>query len=336
MTDTAIPTGTETIKSAKEVARHMIAADIPLYTHGKPGTGKSQMYQQLAEELDRGFIDLRLGSFLPEDLNGIPVPDLEKRLCVWLESEFWPKVDRDGKKGIILFDELSDVGKNLQSAAYRIILDRYHLPPGWWPCAAGNRREDRAAAGQISTALANRFAHVVVEPDMETTKEYFNKKGVDPLITGFLNWRPALIHSMEGANLLAFPSPRSWEQVGKVCNAPAGIRFKLIRALVGEGAAGEFEAYAKVADLPDLEDVVNNPAKCRIPKEPGTKYALASMLSRHAKRANFDKICLYVKREEFGRDFEICCVLDATKRDASLCETKAFVDFAKRNQDLQL
>jgi hypothetical protein len=326
----------ETIKSAKEVARYYMEKDIPCYFHGAPGIGKSQALNQLSQEMGIGFIDIRLGSLMPEDLSGIPVPDMVKRMAVWLESEFWPNVKRDGKKGIIVFDELSDASRALQSCAYKIILERQHLPEGWWPCAAGNRREDRAAAGTISTALANRFAHVEIVADVDTSVEYFNKIGVDPLIPGFLRFRPGLLHSMEGANLLAFPTPRAWEQVSKVVRAPAGLRFKLVRGLVGEGAAGEFEAYAKVDNLPSLDDIVANPTKCRIPSEPGTKYALSSMLARFAERSNFDKICQYIKREEFGRDFEICTVLDGTKRDASLCETKAFVDFAKRNSDLQL
>ncbi len=326
----------ENIKTTKELARYYRSQDIPLWVHGSPGIGKSQAIRQLTYELRIGFIDVRLGSLMPEDLSGIPVPDMIKRLAIWLESEFWPNHERDGEEGIIIFDEISDASRALQSAAYKIILERQHLPPGWWPCAAGNRREDRAAAGAISTALANRFAHVEVEADLECTIEYFNAIGVNELITGFLRFRPGLLHSMEGANLLAFPTPRSWEQAGKVCDAPHGLRFKLMRGLVGEGPAGEFEAYAKVSDLPDLDDIVDNPAKTRIPSEPGTKYALSSMLARRAIRSNFDKICTYIKREEFGRDFEICTVLDATKRDDSLCETKAFVEFAKRNSDLQL
>jgi len=326
----------ETIKAAKEIARYYMEKDIPLWLHGAPGIGKSQCLKQLADEDDIGFIDVRLGSLMPEDLSGIPVPDLEKRMAIWLESEFWPNVKRDGNKGIIVFDEISDASRALQSCAYKIILERQHLPKGWWPCAAGNRREDRAAAGAISTALANRFAHCEVYADVETSVEYFNAIGVDPLIPGFLRFRPALLHSMEGANLLAFPTPRAWEQVSKVVRAPAGLRFKLVRGLVGEGAAGEFEAYARVDNLPELDDIVSNPTRCPIPKEPGTKYALSSMLARYAEKGNFDKIVQYIKREEFGRDFEICTVLDATKRDAMLCETKAFVEFAKRNADLQL
>ena len=329
-------TTAESIKSAKDLVKYYMTKNIPSYMHGPPGVGKSSVYRQIATEESIGFIDIRLGTKLPEDLSGIPVPDLEKRLAVWLESEFWPNVDRDGEKGIIVFDELSDAPRSIQSAAYGIILDRHHLPPGWYPAAAGNRREDRAAAQTLSTALANRFAHIDVEPDGESFIEWCNENDIHPFIPAFIHWQPKYVYSMEGSDGRSFCTPRSWEQVSKVCDAPQGIRFKLIRGLIGEGPAGEFEAYLRITGLPELEDVLANPGKCPIPEEPGTKYALSSMLARHSKRSNFDKIMAYIKRPEFGRDFEICAVLDATKRDASLTETKAFTEFAMRNKDLHL
>lgn len=326
----------ETIKTIKEMARYYRHQDMPFWVHGAPGIGKSQAFRQLATEGKIGFIDIRLGSLMPEDLKGIPVADLVERLCVWLKAEFMPRPERDGKEGIVLFDELPDANRAMQSAAYRIILDREGLPPGWWPCAAGNRREDRAAAGAISSALANRFSHAEAEADLETTIEHFNAINVDPLITAFLRFRPNLLHNMEGANLLAFPTPRSWEQAGKICRAPAHLRFKLMRGTVGEGPAHEFETHIKAENLPDPDDIIANPTKTFIPPEPGMRWALSSMLARYAKRDNFGKIMQYISRSEMGRDFEICCVLDATKRDATLCETKAFVEFAKRNSDIQL
>lgn len=326
----------ETIKITKELMRFYMEKDIPTYLHGAPGIGKSAAPKQIAKEMGIGFVDIRLGTLLPEDLSGIPVPDLEKRLAVWLESEFWPNVKRDGNRGIICFDEMSDATRNLQSAAHKIILERQHLPQGWWPCAAGNRREDRAGAQSLSTALANRFAHIDVEADPEAWIEWGNTEGISPLILGFIRSRPGLLHSMEGADLRAFPSPRSWEGVNRVVDAPLDLRFKLVRGLIGEGAAGELEAFLKVTNLPSFEEVVKAPTTTPIPPEPGSKYAMASMLSRFVTRDTFEKVMQYAIREDFGRDFEICMVLDATKRDATLTETKAFVSFAKRNADLHI
>jgi hypothetical protein len=205
--------------------------------------------------------------------------------------------------------------------------------------AAGNRREDRAAAQALSTALANRFAHIEIEADIDAFVEYANGPNVsiDPMLVGFLRYRPNLLHSMEGATLLTFPTPRAWEQVSKVMDAPnAALRMKLVRGLVGEGPAIELEQFLKVCDLPDLDDVVKDPKRCRIPKEPGARYAMASMLSRGATRQNLNAITTYTRREEFGREFEIVMMLDACKRDASLTDTQAFVDWGLRNKDITL
>jgi hypothetical protein len=331
---------TETIEGAKEIARVFRQKNIPLYLHSAPGIGKSDIMRQLAAEDKSGFKDIRVGTMLPEDLTGIPVPDLEKRVAVWLRATFWPEEGRDGKRGIIAFDELSDASRQLQSCIYRVVLDRqigdYKLPDGWWPMAAGNRREDRAAAQSISTALANRFAHVHVRADAECWCSWANVNDIDPMLIGFIKFRPNMLHSMEGADLLAFPSPRSWARASKVFDAPEGLRFKLVSANVGEGAAIEVETYFKVLDLPDFEDIIRDPAHTQIPEEPASRYALSSMLARNVNRDNFPQVFKYIMRDNFGADFGTVVVLDATKRDASLCDTKTFVEWAKKNKSLRL
>ena len=115
-----------------------------------------------------------------------------------------------------------------------------------------------------------------------------------------------------------------------MCDAPSDIRMGLVAGCVGEGAAGEFEAFLRTIDLPDFEDIVANPKKTKIPSEPSHKYALASMLAQHVTAENFDKVMVYINRSEFGRDFEICTILDATKRNTDLTETSAFTNFANR------
>lgn len=331
---------TETIETAKEMCRIFREKDTPTYIHGSPGVGKSDAAKQLAKEAKIGFKDIRVGTMLPEDLTGIPVPDLEKKVATWLRAEFWPEVERDGNEGIIIFDELSDANRSLQSCIYRVILDRqigdYVLPPGWWPMAAGNRREDRAAAQSLSTALANRFAHIHVRADADCWLQWANVNDIHPMLIGFINFRKNLLHSMEGADLLAFPSPRSWARASKVFDVPEGMRLKLIAANVGEGAAMEVETFFKTVNLPDLEDIISNPIRTVIPDEPASRYALCAMLSREINADNFANIYKYIYRDDFGADFATVVVLDATKRDASLCDTKTFVQWAKSNKSLRV
>jgi hypothetical protein len=289
-----------------------------------------------------GFKDIRAGTKLPEDFSGIPVPDLERKIAVWLKAEFWPDVKKDGPKGILVFDELTDTSKPVQSCLYQVILDRrigeIELAEGWWPVAAGNRRIDRAAAQALSTALANRFAHIDIEPDPQAFILWaLSQDHMGHLVPGFIKWKPDLLHDMQGADLRAFPTPRSWEQVARnIEGCPPELLLDIVTAIVGDGAAGEFHAYMRTIDLPDLEDVLASPSKCPIPNAPSAKWALSCMLSRYMDRQNIGKIMEYVKRTDFGRDFEVSCVLDATKRDDTLTLTKAFSDFANRNKQLQL
>lgn len=333
-------TKTMNIEEAKEMAKLFWELDIPTYFHSPPGVGKSDIMRQLAEEADVGFIDIRVGTMLPEDLTGIPVPDLEKKVATWLRAEYWPNAKRDGERGIIAFDELSDANKNLQSCIYRVVLDRqigeYKLPRGWWPVAAGNRREDRAAAQSVSTALANRFAHIHVRPDADVWCAWANQNNIDPFLVGFIKYRPNLIHNMDGSDLLAFPTPRSWAVASKVFAKSADMRFKALCAIVGEGAAVEVSAYFKLVDLPDFEEIASNPTKAAIPEEPASRYALSSLLARKMTKENFGQIYKYIKRDDFGADLQTVVVLDATKRDPLLCETDTFTKWAKENKSLRL
>lgn len=329
---------TETIKDAKELAKYYYRMGIPCYMEGPPGVGKSQAWYQISQELGIGFIDLRLAQMDPVDLRGLPKHKGDT--TTWSRPDFWPTVEKDGEKGIILFDELGDCGKAMQSAAYQIILDGkagpHEIPKGWYRCAAGNSQKHRAGAQAMSTALANRFGWIEIEANKDCFHEHGIKNGFHHFVLGFIKLRPALLHDMEKGTSKAFPSPRSWERVSSVCDAPEELRFRLVRGLVGGAAAAEFEGFLKTLDLPDLEDILKDPKNCPIPKQPSSRYALTAMLSHAATKKNFDKIMVYCSRKDMGRDFEICGVLDATKRDPELCNTKAFVDFANRNQDLRL
>jgi hypothetical protein len=328
---------TETIKSAAELALFYVEKDIPLLISGPPGVGKSDLWAAVAQKTKRHFIDLRLSMMDPVDLLGLQ--SIKDGVTQWNRPAWMPPIGSK-EKYLILFDEIADIGRTMQSAAYQLILNGragpHVLGADCYRCAAGNRREDKAAAQAMSTALANRFAHLEVRADPDAFIEWCNNNDIDPLIPGFIRFRPNLLYSMEGADLRAFPTPRTWARVAKCVNTDASVRFRLVASLIGEGPAGEFEVYMKGLNLPSLDDILADPKRCPIPKEPSSKYALSSMLARYAKRENFSKIVQYVSRSDFGRDFETVTALDATKRDSTLCDTKAWVEWANKNNDLHL
>src|SRR5678815_3870746 len=108
---------TETIKSAKELAKELMVEGIPVFLEGPPGVGKSEMWAQVAAELKIGFMDQRLAQLDPVDLRGLPKHKSDVDgvdMTVWARPDFWPVVKRDGERGILLLDELSDCGRAMQ------------------------------------------------------------------------------------------------------------------------------------------------------------------------------------------------------------------------------
>lgn len=332
----------ETVSSALELLREYHDNDVPAIVVGPPGVGKSAMAAQLAQEKNIGFKDIRLAQMDPVDLRGLPTVRTIKDAfeTLWARPDFWPDPERDGEEGIILFDELPDCGRAMQSAAYQIILDRragsHVIPPKWYPMAAGNRRIDKAGAQVMSTALATRFAWITLKADIDAFREWGMKNDIHPFVLGYLKAFPGHLWSDEGANSETFACPRQWAQVSKFCDAHPRLRQRLVRGLIGQGIAGQFEAAIKMFRLPSIEDVLKDPKRCPIPSTPAERYALCSMLAQYATTRNFDKLMTYTEREQFGRDFNICFSLDATQRDPDLCETAAFARFAAKNATLKL
>ncbi|WP_216601340.1 ATP-binding protein [Vreelandella azerica] len=182
----------------------------PLMLWGAPGVGKSTVVRQVTEQEGIGFIDIRLAQREPVDLRGLPVPDTERGVVDWLLAGEWPRDPES--RGIVLFDELTAADRSLQVAAYELILDRrlgdlYRLPPGWLVVAAGNRSTDRAVAQTFSSALANRFCHLNLEPDLESWTRWARGQGLHPDVIAFLRFRPECFFSMEGEWSKAGPVP---------------------------------------------------------------------------------------------------------------------------------
>ena len=297
----------------------------PLMVWGPPGVGKSSIMRSVAESRGIGFIDVRLAQREPVDIRGLPVPT--ENGVVWQVSAEWP---RDPKsRGIILFDEITAADRSLQVAAYEFILDRrlgnlYSVPDGWYICAAGNRAEDRAVAGTMSSALANRFMHVELQANVEDWIAWAIAQGLHPSVTGFLRYRPSLLFHQEDENLeRGWPTPRSWERVARMLTALRGRDPELVRkavyGLVGDGAGVEFFAFHQMnAYFDDVLRLMLDPSiPVAIPETADRKHALVSAAVYHlwrgkdnadsqARLDGFFRICM-----ELTSDFACVAMTDA-------------------------
>ena len=199
MTTHTLKAETMNLNQASEALDYFIDVDIPTFIWGAPGVGKSSIVAQMTEKRRWGLVDFRLTTRDPVSLMGLP--SLQGTTTKWLSPDEYPQVERDGEKGILFLDELNAASPAMQTAAFGLVLERkigsYQLPPKWRIVAAGNRQSDRAAAQRMPSALANRFAHIYVEPDIETTVKHFGEKALDPMLIAFLRFRPNLLHKMD-------------------------------------------------------------------------------------------------------------------------------------------
>ena len=264
----------------------------PLMVWGAPGLGKSTVVREITEELNIGFIDVRLAQREPVDMRGLPVPENDR--VKWLVSSEWP---RDTKsRGIIMFDEFTAADRTLQVASYEFILDRrlgdlYKVPPGWYILAAGNRVEDKAVACAMSSALANRFLHVEVRAEAESFLQWAAAHNIHPAVINFIRYRPERLFCQERENLQrGWPSPRSWERVSTMlkisdhCQQPS-ILNNALPGLIGEGTAAEFHSFLQnrffMIDNCDIRERLLTGEPIKPPERIDMKYACCGAISYH-------------------------------------------------------
>lgn len=334
---------------AEEAVKLLIQAKQPVMLHGSPGIGKSDLVRRVAASLNIGVIDLRLSQLDPVDLRGVPSVDPEKHITSWNVPSFLPT---EGE-GILFLDEINSAAQATQAAAYQLVLDRalgdYKLPDGWAIVAAGNRTTDGAIVGQMSTALKNRFAHIDYEVHNDDWCDWAMTNNIAIEVLGFIRFRPTMLNEFEERNKSkeerervknlknsqAFATPRSWEFLSRaVQQSPSPeIEYELYKGIVGEGAATEFMGYMKYyRNLPNLDALLLDPTKAKVPTEPATLYALATGLAAKATKDNMERVVTYALR--LPSEFQVLLMKDTMHRDESLANTHAFNKWTLKNSHL--
>lgn len=309
----------------------------PCMIWGPPGIGKSQIVKQFTQENDMGLIDIRLSTYDPTDLKGIPA--IVNGKAEWLNLSELPDVIRDGEKGILFLDEINAAPPATTAAAYRLVLDReianYQLPEGWSIIAAGNRESDKGITYKMPAPLANRFTHFELEVDFDDWCAWALKRNIHHNVLSYIRYRPVNLNNFDPTQR-AFPTPRMWEQVNKYINIKSTrTRHDMICGAIGEGTGTEFAAFLKMAhELPDPDLIIMDPDGAKVPSDLSAIYATVGALSVRASENNFDRVLKYGKR--LKKEFQVLLVRDSSKRTPEVANTKAFTEWAIENTDVLL
>lgn len=323
---------------ARALIEAHIDANNPVLLTGQPGSGKSDVVRQIAAARGWSLIDMRLSTLDAVDLRGLPAA--RDGRAVFLPMGELPDETRDGAAGVLFLDELPQAPMAVQNAAFSLVLDRrigdYHLPPGWRVVAAGNRLQDKAGAGRINSALANRFAHVAMTVDLDDWCNWALASDVAAELVAFMRFRPELLCQFN-ADRPINNTPRTWAMVGRLLNRalPPAVEMNAITSLVGQGPAVELIGFLQVwRNLPSPDLVFLNPDKAPVPPDGATLYALCGALARKVTINSVNAFVTYIGR--LPPEYGVIAMRDATRRDPTLEKTPAAINWLSANSSVYL
>ena len=282
----------------------------PLLIWGSPGLGKSQAVAQAAERVGGVVVDVRLSLYESVDLRGLM--DFADDLTVWKPPATLPFKGNtsfpDDVPIILFLDELLHAAPSVLAVAFQLVLDRrigeHLLKANVRIVAASNRSQDRSGVGKLPTALANRFDHVEVIPDVRAWKTWAYAHGVDEAVIAYLSARPESLDQFASALKTgdkSFPTPRAWAKLSqKMSLFEASPHFAgMATACIGEAMATEFVAFVRNRErLIPFADILKNPQKCRVPQDGDVDvlYCLSALLVNRIDKENIEKVMIYTQR----------------------------------------
>jgi hypothetical protein len=279
-------------------------AGTPVLAWGPPGVGKTVTVTAVAEALDMPLEVVLASIREPSDFSGLPVV---REDGVRMEAPAWARRLAQARKGILFLDEISTAPPAVQAALLRVVLDRVvgdlPLPPGVAVVAAANPPEQATGGWDLSAPLANRFCHLTWDLDTQgwidgMIQGWQTSSPSVPrlpegwqgfilvsraLVASFIRHRPHLLLQVpqeESQAGKAWPSPRSWDMASRLlaaadaAQAGEDVSASLVVGCVGDGAGLEFLAWRKALDLPDPEEILQNPEKFHVPERGDQVFAV--------------------------------------------------------------
>jgi len=281
MSDTRTVTAIQARKSLLKAFR----VKRPLFLWGPPGIGKSELVENITNELGGLMIDLRLGQMEPTDIRGIPFYNKDIGKMDWAPPVELPdeEMAKDYPVVVLFLDELNSAAPSVQSAAYQLILNRrigkYRLPKNVVMVAAGNRESDKGVTYRMPTPLANRFLHQEMKVDFGSWQTWAVENKIHPEVVGYLSFAKQDLYDFDAkSSSRAFATPRTWSFVSELLAEDDGDNdtlTNLIAGTVGEGLAVKFMAHRKVSGrMPNPADILSGKVTTLDIKEVSAMYSL--------------------------------------------------------------
>jgi hypothetical protein len=277
---------TITSVQARKAILTAFKAKRPVFLWGPPGIGKSEVVEEITNELSGAMIDLRMAQMEPTDIRGIPYFNKEINKMDWAEPVDLPSEEfaKDYPIVVLFLDEMNSAPPAVQAAGYQLSLNRrvgkYKLPDNVVIVAAGNRDSDKGVTYRMPMPLANRFIHIEMRPDFTSWQNWAVNKNIHKDVVGYLSFAKQDLYDFDAkSSSRAFATPRSWCFVSDLLddedNTDTDTLFNLVAGSVGDGLATKFMAHRKVAGrMPNPTDILSGKVTELNVKEISAMYSL--------------------------------------------------------------
>lgn len=234
---------TMNITQAKDMLLNL-PVEISVLISANHGVGKSAIVKQVAKTLGIPCIDFRLSQNDVGDLKGMPFHI--KGRTVFATPEFFPLMEEDaaslkallglsedislgkyGDRGILFLDEINRANREVQQAAFELVLDRRlnlrSLPPGWRIVSAINGDDNIYTVNAMEPAFLSRFCLIDLKPTRQEWLSWAEGEGQihDAIVQfirkkdEFLDPTPELLRESAKQGVVKVHDRRAWEMYSK-------------------------------------------------------------------------------------------------------------------------
>ncbi|MEY8561669.1 MoxR family ATPase [Eggerthellaceae bacterium 3-80] len=201
----------------------------PVFLLGAPGIGKTAIMEQIAQDLDVGFVSYSMTHHTRQSALGLPF--IEKRVYDGVEydvSEYtmseiiaavYDSMEATGRReGILFLDEINCVSETLTPAMLQFlqykVFGRHRVPDGWIVVTAGNPPEYNRTAHDFDIATWDRLKRIDVEPDYNAWRDFAVQSGVHPAVITYLDIERDHFYRVETTvDGTSFVTARGWDDL---------------------------------------------------------------------------------------------------------------------------
>ena len=201
----------------------------PVFLLGAPGIGKTAIMEQIAQDLDVGFVSYSMTHHTRQSALGLPFiakktyDGVEYDVSEYTMSEIiaavYDSMEATGKReGILFLDEINCVSETLTPAMLQFlqykIFGRHRVPDGWIVVTAGNPPEYNRTAHDFDIATWDRLKRIDVEPDFAAWRDFAVETCVHPAVLTYLDIERDHFYRVETTvDGKSFVTARGWDDL---------------------------------------------------------------------------------------------------------------------------